>query len=104
MNCKPDEIYWVKLRFGASDDYRPCIVLSADFSTVTIVRLSSAVELFNPAVHFWIDSSRPDFAATGLSKTCYADGSKILTIDSGRLVKRLGQLEGVLAADFKAWI
>jgi hypothetical protein len=105
MSFEVNEIYWAKVPYGSSEDPRPCIVLSHNSDqTVTVVRLSSAVELYNPAIHFWLDSARAEFRATGLSKTCYCDGSKILTINADRLTAKLGQLEGKLADEFNAWI
>ena len=104
MCVQPGEIYWAQLQYGTANDLRPCIVLEDHKATVSVVRISSALDLHNPLIHFWIDEQCPDFVVTGLRKTCFCDGSKIFEISTGRLGKRLGQLERGLARDFRTWM
>jgi len=99
------EIYAARLRYGRSNDFRPCLILEVHNNrTVTVAPLSSVVELYNSSIHFWIDASRPEFGATGLRKTSYCDGSLLFTIPQERLTKRFGRLEGDLSREFEKWL
>jgi hypothetical protein len=52
---------------------------------------------------FEISHSHPDFAATGLTKSCFIQDSHIIELSSQRFSRRRGALTGRLLADFRAF-
>jgi hypothetical protein len=66
--------------------------------------LSSAMELYRPDIHFLIADTSSDFAATGLKKTSYVIGEKVVEATPVHMQKQLGLLSGQLLQDFKDWI
>ncbi|MGD0093665.1 MAG: hypothetical protein ABSE73_27460 [Planctomycetota bacterium] len=72
---------------------------------VAVALISGALELYRgPVVHFRLDPSHPDFAATGLKKECYIAGDEIQNLNTDRLTRRRGQLQGSLLESFEDWI
>ncbi len=105
MIPEPLEIYQARARWGHSTDPRPCIVLDPPVGdTVTVALISSEMDLYSPSMHFRMDKEHPDFAASGLNKTCYVAGDMIREIKIANLLRRRGRLEGELAAAFRRWI
>jgi mRNA-degrading endonuclease toxin of MazEF toxin-antitoxin module len=107
MDPKPLEIYQVKARWGRSDDPRPCVILDPPSgSTVTIALISSAKDLYDRSLHFWIDKDHPDFRHTGLKrdKSCYVAGDMIRETNIANLLRRRGSLTGELKDAFLRWM
>jgi hypothetical protein len=105
MNVKALDVYVASIPYGHSTDPRRCVVIAVSANqTVTVAPLSSAVQLFNPTLHFLISDMHPDFSATGLKRASYANGTEIHQIEIAKLTKFIGRFEGKLAKDFKAWI
>src|SRR5689334_20308273 len=49
---------------------------------------------------FPIDSDHPDFAATGLTKSCFIHDTHIIEVSIARIARHRGCLQGQLLADF----
>ena len=97
------DIFLVRFRLDYSTDCRPCIIVEPPRHGVAVV-LVSASDLFNPAEDFKLDASCPQFKTTGLRRTSFAVGRAFVTVPVSALGKRLGRLEGDLAAEFDAWL
>lgn len=68
----PFEVRLVTLRFGKKDYCRPCIVVNVEDSLYARVLILSSTDTSTPdSPQLEIDESHPDFAATGLERTCY---------------------------------
>lgn len=106
MNPQPKEIYHVRLPYRHSNDIRPAIVIEhPSGGQVAVVPLSSQMDLYEgPGMHFRIDPTHPDFAATGLNKECFANGHEIVVVKVDDLQRKRGILQGQLAKDFDRWI
>ena len=105
MTPAPRDIYTVCYRYGRSYDMRPCVILTAQLhNKVTVCLISSQRDLYNPALHFFLDESHPDFLATGLDRSSFVAGDQIHEIRVVELRTRLGRLEGGLARAFDEWI
>src|SRR5437773_703616 len=101
MNPQLFEIFWFRLPFGHSRAMRHCVVIEmAASGTVTLVRISSAMQLYDPYRHFRFDPGDPDFPATGLKKESFCDASKFFEVPASALPKPIGRLQGDLAAKF----
>ena len=98
------DIVAAKLQLGPSLDRRPWLVLTAGAQDrCLLLPISSALELFDPTQHFRLDPQHPDFPATGLRKASYIIGSRPVDSSTTTLEKRLGCLQGDLAAKFLEW-
>ena len=90
---------------GLSRDIRPCVVIRIEEGgTVTLLRISSAMDLFNSNTHFYFESARPEFAATGLRKASFCDDSKFFKVHVNTLGKRMGSITGELRREFEKWL
>jgi len=99
------DIVWVRLPVGASRDIRPCVVIRVEANgAVTLVRISSAMDLFDPRTHFRFEPTHPDFAATGLRKESFCDDSKFFNVHVNNLGKRMGSITGDLQREFAKWL
>lgn len=104
MTPQPKDLWLVRVALGQSGDARPCIVLSVHEKNVQVLPLSSQMDLYRPANHFRLEKTDTDFPATGLLRTSYILGEKVIEVDVNLLTRRVGRLEGALAQDFDKWI
>lgn len=105
MSIQQYDVWIVAIPYGASRDRRPCIVLDPPAeSRVAVAPLSSAMGLYNSMLHFRIPDDDPDFVASGLRKTCFANGTEIHRVGASALLKRVGNLQGELLRKFRDWI
>lgn len=103
MSPSPNDIYVATIRWRNCNDPRPCIIVKIISPCLfVVVPLSSQTDLFKEnSEHFLIDEHHPDFPATGLLRTSYADLSMQMEIRAQALrKKRIGYLSGQLARDF----
>ena len=90
---------------GNCPDARPCVVIGKSHGHVCVVMLvSGAYDLRRANLDFNISDYYPAFKQTGLSKPSFVLGDEIHEIDDRQIIKKLGKLEGLLAADFKLWL
>lgn len=102
---KAFDVYTVKFVFRRSTDPRPCVLLNDPLNgRVTVAPISSADELFKPALHFRIDEKHEDFPATGLIKPSYVLGDEIREIDVSDLRRHAGEFQKGLLRSFVEWI
>jgi len=102
---KPLDVYLVKIQWNTSRDERPCVVLSEPANGFVCVALVSAArDLINPAFHFLIDATHPDFPLTGLDRASFVAGDELRDVRIEDLGQFLGRLEGDLARAFEEWI
>lgn len=69
---KAMDIFMLGPRPGFSDYPRPCVILRVEPDGSAWVVMLSTKDLYPPGQAFCVDKSHPDFAATGLSVTCYS--------------------------------
>ncbi len=63
------EIYLVRIEYRLCQDIRPCIVIAPPSKDlVKIARISSALDLYNQGLDFWLDSTSDEFLQTGLKR------------------------------------
>jgi hypothetical protein len=99
------DIHWSIVEVRTSRDQRPCIIVeSGAGETVFVAPLSSQLDLYDRSRHFLIESSDPDFPATGLRKSCFVLGDFLRDIPASSVGKLIGRLEGDLALRFVEWI
>ena len=105
------DIFAVGIQYGQHCiDPRPCIVVTPPTShgQTEVIALSSQMDLYVPprkgvGPHFRIDSNHPDFAATNLRRTCYANSDEKHWVGKHELGPRIGRLEGWLLREFEKW-
>ncbi len=98
------DVVLAKVRVGESDDYRPCVVDSAEAApSIVLAPCSSQLDLYRAGVDFLIRDDDPDFAATGLNRTSYVIDRPFVRVDAKVVRKTYGCLEGALAERFKEW-
>jgi len=103
MNPQPYEIHFAIVRLNESGDQRPCVIIDPpQDNTVAVLLISGQLDSFNSAEHFLISANHPDFAATGLSKSCYVL-SRVVDVPTSQLTKMKGALTGDLLKEFKRW-
>jgi len=72
LTPQPLEIFAATLALGHSQDRRPWLVVEqADSGRWRMLPISAAMDLLDPALHFRVDPSHPDFPATGLRKASF---------------------------------
>ena len=99
------ELYMVCLQLGDCADDRPCIVISPPVGgRVTVAPISAALDLYNPANHFRIESDLVEFESSGLDRTSYVLGNELREIDCADLDVHLGELTGSQLKKFVDWI
>jgi mRNA-degrading endonuclease toxin of MazEF toxin-antitoxin module len=107
MPPRVGDIYRANFVWRESTDPRPCVIVDIPAEGVVVVApLSAQVEDYyrGPPDHFLIRVDDPDFDATGLPKTSFADASEMRDMDATDLLKRKGCLRGDLARRFFEWI
>src|SRR5436190_200986 len=105
MSPKAYDILWYRLPFGLSNDIRPCVIVQIESDgTATLLRISSAMQLYNYQTHFRFDPSHENFHATGLKKESFCDDSKFFSIPCGSLPDAIGTIEGRLRKEFDDWL
>ncbi len=106
MNPIRYEIYDANVQIGEVSYPRPCIITSSIIDgCFSVVPLSSALELYEGLpFHLMIESTDPDFKATGLKHTSFATGDDIAELHLRDLIRKRGRLEGEPLRRFKKWI
>ena len=105
MNPQPKDIYMIQVTVGYSTYPRPCMIIEVMKNLVTVAPLSSAMDLYNLTTDFIIESTHPNFNATGLKRTSYISGQHFFDIPISDLSKnRRGYLSGELGKAFDEWI
>jgi hypothetical protein len=105
MNPQPKDIYIMQVTVGYSTYPRPCVIIEVIGDLVTVVPLSSALDLYNPVTDFMIENTHPDFIATGLQRTSYVSGQYSFAVPAADLSKkRRGCLSGELGKAFDEWM
>lgn len=93
------DIYTVQVHFEHVDYYRPCIIHSdAEGGLSVWVIALSTKQLSEHSQSFKIDSSHPDFAATGLKETSYTV-HPMRRVPKSRIGGKIGVLKGQLAKE-----
>lgn len=101
----PNEIYLIKYEYGKSDYERPCLIVDEVVSEkACILFISSAIDLFDPLRHYLLEDDEPDFLQTGLECTSFIDCERFIPVPVEDLLKKIGQLEGELEQNFRAWL
>ena len=102
----PYEIYDAYFPYDKSTYPRPCIILDKPVNgRFSAMPISSAMQLCRGLPgHFTIEDSDLCFAATGLSRTSYADGTEIRELDVSLLIRKRGQFESELLKRYTKWI
>lgn len=99
------DIYMIQVTVGYSTYPRPCVILEVMKDLVTVLPLSSAMDLYNPENDFIIQNTHPDFEATGLIRTSYISGQYAFDIPISDLSKkRRGYIKGEMAKEFDKWV
>lgn len=100
-SAKTYAVHMARIRIGHADYRRPCVVVQdgSDPSTVWVLALSTK-NYGEASQNFAIESSHPDFKATGLSATSFTIHPMRL-IAKGALGQQIGIIEGVLADEFR---
>ena len=105
VNAGVYDIVWAQVPFGKSQDVRPCVIIRNEPDDyITVLRVSSALSLYNPSVHFKLSSSWAEFAETGLSKESFCDDSKFFRIKMSSVKRRSGSINGEMRAAFDRWL
>jgi hypothetical protein len=98
---RPYEIYYARVTWRACPDERPWLIIDSRpnhvFGCFPISGQSYSGACFP------IDSSHPDFSATGLTKSCFIHDASIIEVLSNQFTRRKGELTGKLLADFLAY-
>jgi len=104
MSPQPKDIYMIQVMVGYSNYPRPCVIIDVMKDFVTVLPLSSAMDLYNPDSDFIIENTHPDFGATGLIRTSYISCQYAFDIPISDLSKkRRGYLKGKMAKAFDNW-
>src|SRR4051812_31416679 len=102
MNSYPFEIYSARIQLNASNDLRPCLVISLSNDPIDVLAISSQSDLCqDQRIHFPLDPAHPNFHATGLKRKSFVIGIRELKVARADIKHRLGRLEGKLLAEFK---
>ena len=76
MSFQLYEIFLVQIEYRLSKDIRPCVIIDLlKEDRVKIARISSATDLFNSTIDFFLSSEHNDFSTTGLKKNSYISGA-----------------------------
>jgi len=72
--------------------------------TIAVVApVSSAMDLLNRDEDFLLESSEPDFQATGLARTSYVIADWPIWVKVGLLTRRKGELPRGILSRFRIW-
>jgi hypothetical protein len=96
---QPFEIYLVKHPWNNCEDARPWLVIDLR-QGLMVGCFPIATDCYGGSC-FFISSSHPDFAATGLDHDSNIHDSHILDVPWGSFIKKRGELVGQLLADFR---
>ena len=106
------EIYRLEFTYGDCTDSRPVVVVSPEWyigdasrDDILVAPISGQMDMYDGHRHFLIHETHPDFAQTGLRKTCYVAADHITFVSRGTLAEPVAELEGSLRqglADFLA--
>jgi len=81
---------------------RPCVVIRVKTDgLLTIIPIST--KDYGVEDKFRINSSDPEFKATGLEETSFVYGHPVLNIPPSVVLKRLGSITGTLKKRFVNW-
>lgn len=93
------EIHDAEIQWRNCPDRRPWLIIEVCNHGVCGCFPISGQD-YNPR-HFELRIDDPDFAATGLAKTCYVYDEHIIEIRVDQFKRRRGQLEGNLLTRFR---
>jgi hypothetical protein len=71
--------------------------------TLTVLRFSAHMDLYDPLQHLKFSSAEPDFPASGLSKDCFLS-DELIEVKVEHLNRHIGKLEGELLKKVNDWI
>lgn len=98
------DVLLVAVQWRDSADVRPALVTRVfDDGRVLCALMSSAFDLYNPSIHFAVRDTQPEFAQTGLLRSSYVSSREVASLEPTCLVRRLGSLGPLLAAEFDGW-
>lgn len=98
------DVYLVEAQWGLSRDRRPAVVTRLLLQKRYLRALiSSALDLYDPTVHFLVPHTYPDQPATGLLRASFISSREVIVLGDQDLKRRLGSLEGMLRQEFIAW-
>ena len=94
----PFEIHDAEHPFGKCSDRRPWLIVDRR-ENETYGCFPIASQHYDDH-HFSLNREHPNFAATGLSKSCFVLDERIFEIPAGCFQRHRGRLTGDLLADF----
>ncbi len=98
---RPYEIYYARVVWNGCDDERPWVIVelrpNKKFGCFPISGQCYSGSCFP------IDASHTDFAATGLTKSCFVHDDWIIELDASAFSRLKGELTGQLLDDFLAF-
>ena len=106
------DIYLGTIQYRNCRDTRPLVLLGRpvvdpaqpESSTVTVVPVSSQLDLYDPRTDFLIAATHQDFPATGLRRDSYVIGANSpVRVSPPMLHRKLGALTGALRKEFIDW-
>lgn len=95
------ELVLAEIPFGSSDDNRPGVIIAVRIDGLTVVGGTAHQDLWH-VDDFIVYEDDPQFAETKL-KRATAFNVRIIEIEYGKVVKRLGVFQGDLAHRFAKW-
>lgn len=105
------EIYNVKFEWRNCIDHRPVVVIAPQWyidnlprQDVLVAPLSSAIDIQDTRRHYVVESEHPDFAETGLKKTCYVAVDYITSMPRTELGKCVGELSSPLSDGLRSFL
>ena len=98
---QPWEIWWGQTRWKDCADRRPWLIVDCRPDDAFGCFPISTKSYGDPA--FELSADHPDFAATGLKRTCFIHDLHIIELHAAELHKRSGTLGGQLRDQFRAY-
>lgn len=87
-------------RFNDCDDARPWLIIEFHVGSDMIGCLPITTDSYD-GTGFFVSSTHPDFAATGLDHDSYVHDSHVFEVHGNSVIKRKGELVGDLLAEFR---
>lgn len=95
---RPYQIYYAKVIWHGCEDERPWLIVR-DLGQGIFGCFPISGSCYGRSC-FPIDSAHPDFAATGLKKSCFIHDDVIIKLRAESLKRYKGELTGELLAEF----
>jgi len=106
ISPQPLDIWLVRIQFRDCKDLRPTVAIQilAKQNRAVVLPVSSALDLRRTTVDFLIEKTHVNFPATGLTRTSFVVSDRFRDLPFEAMEKRIGRLEGELAASFIDWL